>query len=532
MKSLSILQKFSLLSTLFIIVLAIEIGLAFNLNGDNSRLIERDTPVLIKTHELKLSVVQVQQWLTDISATRGMDGLNDGFTEAEKQSKNFKQLVNDLSRLDSSNRDKYRQLIPLFESYYAAGRKMAQAYVDAGPEAGNKMMSGFDTTATVLTDKVDSLLTSSQQTARVLLTHQEDQLALTRNSILIASLILATIMLLIFLFVRGILKVLPEISSQLEDITHGNLAGNSIEIKRRDEIGDLIRHIGKMKDGLKDVIAQVSSTSITLFNNVQSISGIAHNTSNGMQQQENEAQQLATAMNEMAATATEVARNAADAADAVHIADQQAAEGMAVVADTIRTINNLSESVERTASVIHELEEDSANIGSILEVIRGIAEQTNLLALNAAIEAARAGEQGRGFAVVADEVRTLAGRTQDSTRQIQTVIERLQTTSTNAVKVMEEGVKQAGEGVKHVCLAEEKLKTISGSISIITNMNTQIASAAEEQSAVSEEMNRNVVRISEVSSQTSITTQHLIKTSNALDQQASELKTLVNAFRL
>jgi methyl-accepting chemotaxis protein len=230
----------------------------------------------------------------------------------------------------------------------------------------------------------------------------------------------------------------------------------------------------------------------------EQMSATTQETSAGIQRQRSEIELLATAMTEMSQTTQDVARNANEAADSANSAKEESSSGEKVVRQTIGAIEALASSVEETAQVIHRLESDTDNIRVVLDVIRGIAEQTNLLALNAAIEAARAGEQGRGFAVVADEVRTLATRTQDSTQEIQRIIEQLQGGAGEAVKAMEGGRSKAQKTVQEAALAGESLTRIRAAVDTITDMNHQIASAAEEQSAVADNMNQSVVTINHV----------------------------------
>lgn len=198
---------------------------------------------------------------------------------------------------------------------------------------------------------------------------------------------------------------------------------------------------------------------------------------------------------------------------------------------TLKTIEALAQEVENSAQVISRLSEDSTQIGSVLDVIRGIAEQTNLLALNAAIEAARAGDQGRGFAVVADEVRTLASRTQASTLEIQSMIERLQTDASNAVKAMQQGQVQAQQGLSQAAQAENALQTISQSVTRINDMNIQIATAAEEQSSVAEEINRNIVNISQSADATAEGAKQTASAGDELAKLAARLQNLVGQFK-
>lgn len=251
----------------------------------------------------------------------------------------------------------------------------------------------------------------------------------------------------------------------------------------------------------------------------------------GVSQQQLETDQIATAINQMTASVQEVARSATDAATAASQADQEANSGKNVVSQTVDSIQTLATNVEQAADVIQQLELDTSEIGSVLDVIKGIADQTNLLALNAAIEAARAGEQGRGFAVVADEVRTLASRTQESTEEINMMIEKLQSGAKNAVAAMETGREQARIGVEQALLAGQSLDAITQSVATINDMNTQIASAAEEQSKVAEEINRNVVNISQVADETAGNVIQVANQSAELENIALALNAEVERFK-
>ena len=252
----------------------------------------------------------------------------------------------------------------------------------------------------------------------------------------------------------------------------------------------------------------------------------------GIMRQRNETEQVATAMNQMTASVHEVSRNAASGASVAQTTAVQSQKGSQVVQNTISGINTLADNVSRASDVIHELEKDSDSIGSVLDVIQGIAEQTNLLALNAAIEAARAGEQGRGFAVVADEVRSLASRTQDSTQEIQAIIEKLQARSKQAVTVMDEGQKQAQVSVELAQSAGEALAEISAGIEELDRVSTQIAVAAEQQGTVAEEINRNVVNINDVSVQNAETANLSTSTSQDLSSLAARVGEAIGSFKV
>ncbi len=324
------------------------------------------------------------------------------------------------------------------------------------------------------------------------------------------------------------LKRISEIASAISenDISH------TCDMESHDMIGEIIDAFNMMASNLRDMIGQISGATTQLAAAAEQTSTITDETSQGVQAQQAEIDSIASAMDEMTSTVQEVARNAADASNAADAADSEAKNGALVATEAIGGIDSLVTEVDQAASVIRNLEQESENIGSVLDVIRGIAEQTNLLALNAAIEAARAGEQGRGFAVVADEVRTLASRTQQSTQEIQDMIQRLQSGAGNAVKVMEGAQGQAQASSDLVEKAAESLASIAGSVSAINDMNTMIASAAEEQSAVAGEMQSNMRNIREVADRSADGAQQTAQASEELARLAAEQQALMAQFRM
>ena len=305
-----------------------------------------------------------------------------------------------------------------------------------------------------------------------------------------------------------------------------------LDVIGKDEIAQLSTGFNIFIDKINNLVSKVAGATAQLATAADQVSEISGEANNGMVRQRNETEQAATAMNEMTATVQEVQNNAQNASEAANHADETAAEGKEVVSQTIASIHQLANGVESAADVIQTLERDSESIGSVLEVIRGIAEQTNLLALNAAIEAARAGEQGRGFAVVADEVRTLASRTQQSTEEIQKMIERLQSGARNAVDVMEDGRKKAIDSVSQAGQASNSLNEIANAVATISAMNSQIETAANEQAATANEINRNVVNVSQVSEEITQSTDHLASSSQGLAMLSSDLRKIVNQFKV
>ncbi|WP_273439331.1 methyl-accepting chemotaxis protein [Sedimenticola selenatireducens] len=305
-----------------------------------------------------------------------------------------------------------------------------------------------------------------------------------------------------------------------------------LDDKRRDELGELAGWFNRFLDKMQGVVGELNSVTQNLSVSAKQLSRVSEETRDGIATQQEQTEQAATATNQMAATVQEVAKNAEFAAGSAMQARNEATHGKGTVGESIATIRNLSATVEQATQVIGHLEQDSIEIGGVLDVIRNIAEQTNLLALNAAIEAARAGEQGRGFAVVADEVRTLASRTQQSTQEIQAMIERLQAASKEAVKAMDETNDQARKGTDFAVRTGEVLEIITNAINQISDMNNQIAGAAEEQAVVAEEINRNVVGINEISEHTANGARQTADASEGLNNLAEQLRRIVGQFKI
>ncbi|MEH8216794.1 methyl-accepting chemotaxis protein [Aeromonas veronii] len=337
---------------------------------------------------------------------------------------------------------------------------------------------------------------------------------------------------------RQIRDPLIMLARQAQRIANGDLGQGELQqwIRdsrfNRDELGQLGSAINRMQGSLSDLVSEIASSVSQLSSAVEEVSAISSQSASGMAIQQNEVSQVATAMNEMQSTVNEVARNTTDAMSAAKDASRTSAAGSEVVRSSIASIEEVSVKIEQAGTVVQQLEADSANISVVLDVIRDIAGQTNLLALNAAIEAARAGEQGRGFAVVADEVRSLAQRTQDSTAEISKMIELLQSRAAEAGNAMQLSRHQMQESVGLARDAGTSIETINGAVVRITDMNTLIATATEEQNAVTEELNRSIVNIHNAADENAQGAHQIAQACVELSKLASTLHHMTQRFTL
>jgi methyl-accepting chemotaxis protein len=519
-----------LLSSFLALIIIIQAGVVINANRTVLKEVEKislvDVPLLNYTHELKLSVVQVQQWLTDISATRGLDGLNDGFDEAEINAKHFRELIIKITELDKDNTSSYKNMSVAFEQYYEAGKTMAQAYIDQGPAGGNLTMANFDDAAEAIYSKVNPLLEEVQSNLNKAQSMQHDAADFSR---IFAFWGLGIVLISLIFITFNVIKSIRKIPNIVAEMATADL-NKRFEGKGNNEISEIVVSLQIMRDRLLKMVDNISGSTHVLAQDSDELAALAVITNQNIQQQFSETEQVATAMNEMTISAQEVANTIALTSDAAREANDITTSGQLIVDQATTQINALASQIEEASETIYQLEQDSISITSVLNVIKSIAEQTNLLALNAAIEAARAGEQGRGFAVVADEVRTLASRTQKSTEEVNTMLDKLLLGSKKAVEVMGKSKEQAESAVHKVSDTGESLSRISKAVENINDMSAQISSAAGQQSSVAEEINQNIVRINDMSTETLTHIEQLNVSSQDIAKRSTALKNVVEQF--
>lgn len=356
------------------------------------------------------------------------------------------------------------------------------------------------------------------------------QTSRTIVSLFIGLAALATVA-LAMLLTRSIVRPLSSAVSAAESVARGDLT-RPIETHGNDEVSRLLKALATMQQNLRETLQGISGSATQLASAADELNAVTLDSTQGLQQQNNEIEQAATAVNEMTTAVEEVARNAVSTSDATRQSSESAQLGQARVSDTASAINALASDVQHTGELVQSLANQSQDIGKVLDVIRAIAEQTNLLALNAAIEAARAGESGRGFAVVADEVRALAYRTQQSTQEIEQMVQGMRNGSSLALDSMQASAARATTTLALAERAGEALETITASVHEIHERNLVIASAAEEQAQVAREVDRNLVNIRDLSVRSAAGADQTRASSHELSQLANALQGMVRRFQL
>ena len=536
LNSLSIKTKILSLTGVAVLGFIVSILVNTNMNTANSERLQTIQKTFFPVVEIsKANLVRLSR-LEELFSTAVSTGEMDFVNAAEKVRKEVTDALAKLETIWPERAAEVGDTRNAFNAYFTAAKKLSGGMIDGTLEP-SLMSSSIDTmntalaTARKLMQKYsDDGLEAFNQTVA-----QSNEAA--QNALSIG--LVVTLVTLVFLaFVAwstssSINTAVNSLLTSLKDIAsgEGNLT-RRISKSSNDEIGEVVDWFNQFVDKLHRSIGEVVATTRPLSGVSGDLGSLTSETSQITEQQNRATEEVSFVVDEMVASVKNVSVNASSAAQAAREADQAAKEGRTIVNDTVKSINALAGEVERASEVIRKLEADTANVGSILDVIKGIAEQTNLLALNAAIEAARAGEQGRGFAVVADEVRTLASRTQDSTQEIQAVIEELQSAARSAVEVMSSSKERAQTSVSQAAKTDESLQAITSKVESITAMNSQIASATDRQEQAAHSIKDNVVGIKDTSATAMASMQKVAAASRSLTEIAQTLQRITGQFKV
>lgn len=516
----------------FVIYLLITVYTALN----NGATLEKVQKVQFPALQLSASTLVDMQKVRDTLASAVTTGDQDTLTIAQELAEEAKSGLNQIASISPEFRSEISRISSGFDNYFDVAYDVSQSMVN-----GTADFSRLGELSAQMNQSYDGAIASMSKFRDAQQAAFEEAFKNTdsANTSLISTGVILAVVVTILLFgtavpiVRGIKQSIDDVVRSLKDIAqeNGDLTVR-IETKSEDEIGDLVYWFNQFMDKLQGVVRDVVEASLPLSNLAQNLRGVTEETQRTIDVQQRSATNAKQAVDTMSGSVDGVAHSAAQAASDANEATTAASEGRQIVQQTVTSIQQLAENVRETADVIARLESDSNKVGSVLDVIKGIAEQTNLLALNAAIEAARAGEQGRGFAVVADEVRTLASRTQQSTEEIQSTIEQLQNAAHSAVEVMSRGTEQATSSVETANKAGSSLETITSTIGRINQMNEQIAHNTEDQRTVAVDIVRHVDEIHERTEQTASRSGELGSMCNELADLAQHLESIAKQFRV
>lgn len=478
--------------------------------------------LLLRVHTLRLMVSDnakaESETLSRLSEVQGM---------VSRYQSDYEKLIS-----SDAERQTYDKFLQAKVSYEAQQKQIIELLLVGNKASAIGRFETLISSASAMSQQVRNLVQLSEDFSTRM--SQESETTYQNSKwVVVTSVVVALIISIVvaLLLTASITIPINEAVSLAETVAQGDLT-KTIVVAGQDETSRLLAALAKMQQNLRDALSHISSSSTQLASAAEELNSVTEDASRGLQRQNDEIQQAATAITEMSSAVDEVAHTATSTSEASAESARAATEGRKQVENTVSSIHRMNEDVATTSVLIQNLATQSQQIGTVLDVIRAIAEQTNLLALNAAIEAARAGEAGRGFAVVADEVRALAHRTQLSTREIEVIITQIRTETNNAVEAMHNSSLTAEEALKVSTAAGLALATVTDQINRINDSNLVIASAAEEQAKVAREIDRNIVNISDLATQSAAGANQTSASANELSRLAIDLNELVTRFRL
>lgn len=536
LRSLSIRVKILSLSIIAVVGFLVNLLIGYNLNTENTNRLSDIQQVFFPTvEESKANIVRlarIEELFSTAVSTGEMDFIETATLESQNTLSSFKQL----QQLWPERQAQINELQRDFENYFQVAKNISVSMLDGSfdPTSMSRQIEQMNVSLEITRKAMNNYSESSLSAFNKTVSESNEAAERMQSLSLIIAVVTLSIMILAAWAISSLLnEALSSLLTSLRAIATGDGdLTQRIEKRSEDELGQVADSFNLFIEKLHSSISELLSNTQPLISVASDLNSVTGSTKVITEEQSRATEAVSLAMDNMVVSMTQVSSNAGLAADTAKDANILAKEGRNVVNLTVTSIKALAQEVERTSNVIRKLEADTSNVGSILDVIRAIAEQTNLLALNAAIEAARAGEQGRGFAVVADEVRTLASRTQHSTKEIQDVIEQLQQAASSAVKAMDDSQEQALLSVENATKTDASLEQITDKIGLITEMNAQIATVIDQEQQSISNIKDNVLGIETTSSEAMKGMQQVEASGRALTNIADAIRHVTGQFRV
>jgi len=521
-----------------IVLLAVAFNFFNHLQDRLTGVRDESVPNAIVAKDMQMQVVQVQQWLTDISATRGLNGLNDGFDEAEKA---YKLFLADLAQVRAAyaahqDAEGVRMADTLKERvavWYATGKRMANAYIEGGPESGNLVMPEFDAVSTELQLALEPVIEAQVNGAKRELIASLDAADSVRVWILIGiGMVIAIAISGGIWLTRSVVIRLLRISGHMRTMVANKDLSAAMAVEGEDEIAEMSVNFMALVDTLREMLREMGADVVKLDATAGMLASAVTQAARSSEASSESAASMAAATEEMSANLNQMRDSAQATLGVVRDASRFSEDGGKVIDSAVAEMQKIAQSVLQVSSAIGQLGEQTVRISNIVEVIKEVADQTNLLALNAAIEAARAGEAGRGFAVVADEVRKLAERTSQSTAEIGAMIQAIQLSARNAVGTMDEAVVLANTGTGLAESAGKAIANIRHATGEVERVFGDISLAISEQSSAGRIVAGQVESVAQAAEASRAATQQSAQAAQALESMSVDIRHLAAGFRI